>query len=61
MVGRGLGNDISLEGESRSVSRRHLVIEPLEDHRVRLVDVSAQGTYIPDGVAAISELAAAAA
>jgi hypothetical protein len=43
------------------VSRRHLVIEPLEDHRVRLVDVSAQGTYIPDGVAAISELAAAAA
>lgn len=61
MVGRGLGNDITLEGDSRSVSRRHLVIEPLDDHRVRLVDVSAQGTYIPDGVAAISELAAAAA
>lgn len=61
MVGRGLGNDITLEGESRSVSRRHLVIEPLEDHRVRLTDVSAQGTYIPDSVSAVSELAAVAA
>jgi hypothetical protein len=61
MVGRGLGNDITLEGESRSVSRRHLVIEPLEDHRVRLTDVSAQGTYIPDSVSAVRELAAAAA
>jgi len=48
-IGRGLGNDITLDRAFRSVSRRHVTIEPLADGRVRLIDLSALGTFVPAG------------
>lgn len=60
-IGRALGNDITLDGETSSVSRKHVIIEPLSGNRVRLTDLSARGTFIPMEVAMEIEPRAAAA
>jgi len=46
-VGRAIGNDVIVEGNNAAVSRKHLIIEPLSDNRVRLTDLSAGGTFVP--------------
>jgi hypothetical protein len=60
-IGRALGNDITLDGDTASVSRKHLIIEPLSGNRVRLTDLSARGTFIPMNVAIEASPSAAAA
>lgn len=46
-VGRHNGNDIPIDNAYRSVSRKHLIVEPETDGAVRLTDVSAHGTFVP--------------
>ena len=46
-VGRGRENDISLGGEYRNVSRKHVIIHPLDDSSVVLIDLSSHGTFVP--------------
>lgn len=46
-VGRHTGNDIPIDNALRSVSRKHLIVEPDPDGAVRLTDVSAHGTFVP--------------
>ncbi len=46
-VGRGRDNDISVAPDLRTVSRKHLLAEPLGLHGILLTDVSSCGTYIP--------------
>lgn len=47
IVGRGSENDISLGREFRNVSRRHLIMEPVDDHVILLTDISSHGTFAP--------------
>lgn len=47
LVGRGSENDITLSGEFRNVSRRHLIAEPQHDHVILLTDISSHGTFAP--------------
>ena len=46
-VGRGRENDISLGGEYRNVSRKHVIVHPLDDSSVVLIDLSSHGTFVP--------------
>lgn len=46
-IGRSSDNDIILGSEFRNVSRRHLIIEPLDDQVVVLTDISSHGTFTP--------------
>ncbi|MCC7412570.1 MAG: FHA domain-containing protein [Gammaproteobacteria bacterium] len=45
-VGRHAGNDIAIDNAYRSVSRKHLIVEPQVD-RLLLTDISAHGTFVP--------------
>ena len=47
IVGRGSENGITLGREYRNVSRRHLIIEPVDDHVILLTDISSHGTFAP--------------
>jgi pSer/pThr/pTyr-binding forkhead associated (FHA) protein len=47
MVGRGRDNEIRLDSEFRNISRRHLLLEPLDDHVIILTDLSSHGTFAP--------------
>lgn len=46
-VGRGRENDISLSSDYRNVSRKHVIIHPLDDTSVVLIDLSSHGTFVP--------------
>ena len=46
-VGRGRENDVHLSGEFRNVSRKHVIIHPLDDSSVVLIDLSSHGTFVP--------------
>lgn len=45
-VGRDLGNDVVIDAGFRDVSRRHLVIEALDEHLIQFTDLSSHGTHI---------------
>ena len=47
ILGRFHGNHIVLNAGYRDVSRKHLVVEPVDADRVRLTDLSAHGTFVP--------------
>ncbi len=47
IVGRGSENDITLGRDYRNVSRRHLIMEPIDDHVILLTDISSHGTFAP--------------
>ena len=46
-VGRGRENDIHLSSDYRNVSRKHVIIHPLDDSSVVLIDLSSHGTFVP--------------
>ena len=46
-VGRGRENDINLSADYRNVSRKHVIIHPLDDSSVVLIDLSSHGTFVP--------------
>ncbi|MGR8948465.1 MAG: FHA domain-containing protein [Gammaproteobacteria bacterium] len=46
-VGRGRENDILLNGEYRNISRKHVIVHPLDDSSVVLIDLSSHGTFVP--------------
>ena len=48
VVGRHAGNEVVVDADYRSVSRRHIVIEPLGTHMALLTDLSAHGSFVPD-------------
>lgn len=47
VLGRQSGNDVTLNNDFRTISRRHVIIEPISDNVARLTDVSAHGTFLP--------------
>lgn len=47
MVGRGRDNDIRLDGRFNYLSRRHLIVEPQDDHIILVTDLSSHGTFAP--------------
>lgn len=47
VVGRHAGNEVVVDGSYRTVSRKHLVIEPLGPCTALLTDLSAHGTFVP--------------
>ena len=47
VIGRHTGNEVVVDAEHRSISRRHVVIEPLGAHMALLTNLSAHGTYVP--------------
>jgi len=47
VVGRHADNEVVIDPSRRSISRRHLLIEPLAFDAVRLTDLSSLGTSIP--------------
>ena len=47
VIGRHAGNEVVVDAEYRSISRRHLVIEPLGANMALLTDLSAHGTFVP--------------
>lgn len=47
MVGRGRENDIRLDAQFGYISRRHLIIEPQDDHVILVTDLSSHGTFAP--------------
>ena len=47
VVGRGSGNDITLGRKFHNVSRRHVIMEPVDDHVILLTDISSHGTFAP--------------
>ena len=46
-VGRGRENDVALNSDYRNVSRKHVIIHPLDDQSVVLIDLSSHGTFVP--------------
>ena len=46
LVGRHAGCDVVVDAACKSVSRTHLVVEPLSGARVRLTDRSSHGTEV---------------
>ena len=46
-VGRGRENDVALNGEYRNISRKHVIIHPLDDSSVVIIDLSSHGTFVP--------------
>lgn len=46
-VGRGRENDISLNSDFHNVSRKHVIIHPLDDSSIVLIDLSSHGTFVP--------------
>ena len=49
LVGRHSGCDVVVDHACRSISRHHLIIEPVADDAALLTDLSAHGTEIPAG------------
>jgi len=47
VVGRHADNEVVTAPSQRSISRRHLLIEPLAFDAVKLTDLSSGGTFIP--------------
>lgn len=47
MVGRGRDNDIRLDARFNYLSRRHMIVEPLDDHVILITDLSSHGTFAP--------------
>jgi len=47
LVGRHCGCDVVVDEACRSISRQHLIIEPVAEDAVLLTDLSAHGTEIP--------------
>ncbi len=47
VLGREHGSDVTLSNDFRSISRRHVIIEPISDNVARLTDLSAHGTFLP--------------
>ncbi|MEM7467312.1 MAG: FHA domain-containing protein [Pseudomonadota bacterium] len=46
-IGRGRENDVALSNEYRNVSRKHVIVHPLDDSSVVLIDLSSHGTFVP--------------
>lgn len=46
-IGRHVDNDVPVDTAYRSVSRKHLIVEPMPGDLVRLTDLSAHGTFVP--------------
>jgi len=55
VVGRASDCDVVLRDAPRDVSRHHLVIECLDADRLRLIDMSSHGTYLPRAALAADE------
>lgn len=47
MVGRGRDNDIRLDAQFNYLSRRHMIVEPQDDHVILVTDLSSHGTFAP--------------
>ena len=47
VLGRHVSCDVVIAAEHRSVSRRHLIIEPVAEDAIRLTDISSHGTFVP--------------
>lgn len=47
MVGRGRDNDIRLDAQFNYLSRRHIIVEPHDDHVILVTDLSSHGTFAP--------------
>jgi hypothetical protein len=47
VLGRQSGNDVALNNDFRTISRQHVIIEPISDNVARVTDVSAHGTFLP--------------
>ena len=47
VVGRHAGNEVVVDADYRSVSRRHMVVEPLGANMALLTDLSAHGSFVP--------------
>jgi hypothetical protein len=47
MVGRGRDNDIRLDAQYNYLSRRHMIVEPQDDHVILVTDLSSHGTFAP--------------
>lgn len=47
VIGRSTQGDVMIDNAYRSVSRKHLIIEPLSNSVARLIDMSSHGTYLP--------------
>ena len=46
-VGRGRENDVALNSDYHNVSRKHVIIHPLDDSSIVLIDLSSHGTFVP--------------
>jgi hypothetical protein len=46
-IGRHVDNDVTIDTAYRSVSRKHLILEPRAHDVVRITDLSAHGTFVP--------------
>ena len=46
-VGRGRENDVALSAEYRNISRKHVIVHPLDDSSVVIIDLSSHGTFVP--------------
>lgn len=47
IIGRDTVCNVTVSAGYRDISRLHLIVEPLAEHRVRLTDLSAHGTFLP--------------
>jgi len=47
LVGRDLNCHVRLDNEYPDISRRHVIIQPLGDGKIRVTDLSSQGTFLP--------------
>ena len=54
VVGRYGGNKVALDPGYRDISRKHLVVERVDEHTLRLTDLSAHVTFVPATVLQIS-------
>ncbi len=46
-IGRGKGCNVKLSGYMREISRSHLLIVNYDNSKLKLTDLSAKGTYLP--------------
>jgi predicted component of type VI protein secretion system len=50
IVGRDSVCNVVVDTSLRDVSRMHLIIEPLDDGKIRFTDLSSHGTFLPSGL-----------
>ena len=50
VIGRHWGCDVVLGVSNKSVSRRHMIIETIDDSGVLVTDISSGGTFVPESV-----------